>query len=121
MRLRLIIALSVAALAYTIAVLTGLISGYPLSRILIIGLISLLLFGVFSWITVYIIQVFSLNHRKYSDKGHNAHQKQGAVGQAPAENKGSSNLEGNHENDDNFAPLNPPILEVKEDGGEDSR
>jgi|SRR5690554_2887532 len=155
MSLKFFTALVVATIVYTITVLYGIISGFPLRRILINGLSVLIFSGAFSWFIIHFIQVYSESSENESEesteneseestsselkRGDMSRERSGNGSEIQKEDgKKNKKVEGNEaeefirkvktdtasreESAADFAPLDPPVLEVTEQNqGADSK
>lgn len=108
MKLRLITALLVATMAYTLTVIVGIITRSSLEETLITGLTTLLFWGAMAWLVVYFLQVLAHKESKPENKDKiKDDQRQTTAG-----------IQGDV---GDFTPLSPPILEVNNlEKGEES-
>ncbi len=96
MRMKLVISLLAAGISYIITVLACLILQLSLLETLTRGLMAFITFLSLSWLVLIIIEVLSRSEKK-----------------AVQEDSSETTKE---EEEDGFKPMQPPVLEVEEDG-----
>ncbi|MFW5981246.1 MAG: hypothetical protein ACOCRU_01585 [bacterium] len=117
MELKSTVTLLMAILGYAITVLLGLIQGKALSTVFIDGIKILIMTIVFIYIIFLLMEVFSKenknDNKNNSDSGENSN-----IDKSTNEkNKIESNTDqefSNSTEDNSFSPLNPTVLETKE-------
>lgn len=94
MGLKLFIAFLTGSISYIIIVLTGLIYQHSLTIIFYRGLLSFFIIGVLGWLFIFTLEKFS----KKDDR-----------------NFEEISEDINKQEEENFSPLNPPVLETREE------
>lgn len=109
-------ALLIATFAYIITIIVGIISQLSLVKILTNGIITIVLFALFTWITIYIIETIGENKKTVNNE---------SVTDESTDKKQNINTEinsqtsaGSDKSKDDFTPLNPTVLEVDEEEGD---